>query len=427
MAATVHHLHPKPASLAGFLRIGHTWQNKLVALHAAGRLPYRRFVFEAAHIGEQIGLLKLLRSSGFEIVLDPNFAEAAALGRYRGAVSRLPWANPERPWEPTDFRRGRSTDIARLIAECAIRYGVNAVLSPSHLVETVPHQWQTLDQLFCESLREELDKLGGRSIEIDYQLISSATILKDAWQRSQLIAGISDLPIKNIWLRISGFGATATGAGTRHIIESIQQFHEIGRPLVGDNTGGLPGLAALAFGAVAGISHGIAQRESFNAYTWNHPRKGGNNSRRIYILDLDRYFTREQLNSVFQARGGKSKFACNDTSCCSDIDYMLENPYEHFVIQRGRQIENLSNVEETRRIEHFLLSHVDPAVRSARHGVKLKIPDERVRKLVSDSRGRLIRLRDALADLHSFTKPASRSPSLAFRGGGGAISAALGH
>ena len=81
--------HPKPAPPAGFLRVGHTGQNKLAALHAAGRFPHRRVVFEAAHIDEQFDLLKLLRNSGCEIVIDLNFAEMGTVGRYRGAVSSM--------------------------------------------------------------------------------------------------------------------------------------------------------------------------------------------------------------------------------------------------------------------------------------------------------------------------------------------------
>ena len=54
---------------------GHTGQRKLEELHAAGRLHFNRFVFDAAYVGGQIDLLKALKASGCEIVLDPNFAE----------------------------------------------------------------------------------------------------------------------------------------------------------------------------------------------------------------------------------------------------------------------------------------------------------------------------------------------------------------
>src|SRR5260221_6034423 len=112
MAATLHFLHPVAAPLAAFLRVGHTGHRKLEALHAAGRFPYQRVVFDAAHFDEQIEFVKLLKSSGCEIALDPNFAEMASAGRYGSAVSRLRWANPDRPWQPSDFGPGRNADIA---------------------------------------------------------------------------------------------------------------------------------------------------------------------------------------------------------------------------------------------------------------------------------------------------------------------------
>lgn len=58
MTAKIHALHPQAAPLSGFLRAGHTGHRKLEALHAAGRFPHQRVVFDAAHIGEQQDLLK---------------------------------------------------------------------------------------------------------------------------------------------------------------------------------------------------------------------------------------------------------------------------------------------------------------------------------------------------------------------------------
>src|SRR4051794_18351205 len=120
MGATVHILHRQPSQIAGFLRVGHTGHRKLEALHAAGRFPYRRVVFDAAYIDEQIDLVNILKRSGCEIVLDPNFAEMATLGRYSSMVAKLPWANPERPWEPSDLSLRRNLDLPRLLAEFAV-------------------------------------------------------------------------------------------------------------------------------------------------------------------------------------------------------------------------------------------------------------------------------------------------------------------
>jgi hypothetical protein len=66
------------------------------------------------------------------------------------------------------------------------------------------------------------------------------------------------------------------------------------------------------------------------------------------------------------------------------------------------------------------------AVRSARLGDRLKIEDEKVAKLMTDVKSRLVRLRDALADLQAKEGAATRSRSPAFRGGARSISAVLG-
>jgi hypothetical protein len=428
MPAEIHVLHPHAAPLSGFLRVGHTGHRKLEALHAAGRFPLSRVVFDAAHVDEQIELLKML-STRCEIVLDPNFAEMSMQGRFQSAVSKLPWANAERPWEPSDFARGRNLDIPKLIAEFAVKHGVNVVLAPSHFIEPITASWRPIDLRACEALRHELDQMGGSQIAIDYQLLTTNALLKDEHARIEMIDGLNTLPIDNVWLRTSGFGATATGAGTRHFIEAVRWIHRIPQPLVADGVGGLPGLAAAAFGAVGGICHGVGQKESFDANDWKKPsaRTGGGTATRVYLPELDRYFTEDQLNAIFRAKGGKSRFGCNDTNCCHHgPEDMIENSHTHFIMQRTRQLDDLSNVPELRRAEHFLLRHVDPAVRSARLGSRLKIDDEKVAKVMDESKSRLIRLRDALADLQATEGTPSRSRSLKFRVGGPTISAVLG-
>jgi len=351
----------------------------------------------------------------------------ATEGRFRSGVSRLPWANQERPWRPDDFGPGRNANLAKLIAEFSVQHAVNVILTPTHLLETAVDHWRSVDFSFCEMLRQELDRLGGRAVAIDYQLIITNTMLRDEEQRSRLIRGISDLPVENVWLRVSGFGATATGAGTRHFIESVADLHQLGRPFVADCAGGFAALAALAFGAVGGICHGVGQREGFRASDWKKPPARGGSKRRIYIPELDRHFPEDQLNAIFAARYGRSRFGCNDSSCClHGIDDMTENPRAHFITQRNRQLENLSVVPDARRAEHFLLQQLEPAVRSARLGAKLKIADDDTRRLVDDARKRLVLLRDALDDLDSRGGIATRSLAVAFRGGGGAVAAVLG-
>jgi hypothetical protein len=68
MVASVHVLHASPPEIGGFLRIGHTGHRKLEALLAANRL---HFVFDAAHIAEQIELVKSLGVGAVKLCLIP--------------------------------------------------------------------------------------------------------------------------------------------------------------------------------------------------------------------------------------------------------------------------------------------------------------------------------------------------------------------
>jgi hypothetical protein len=159
---------------------------------------------------------------------------------------------------------------------------------------------------------------------------------------------------------------------------------------------------------------------------WKRPAsKGGGIGTRIYIPDLDRYLTDEQLNIVFAVKGGKSRVCCTDTSCCPRREDQIEHSDAHMLTRRSRQLEDLSRVPELRREEH-LLHLIDPAVRSARQIALLKLPDEKVAKVVKDAKKRLIRLRDALGDLQARDGVPTRSRPLTFRGGPSSTNAVMG-
>ena len=418
MTAKVHLLHSPPLPIGSFLRVGHNGHRKLESLLAASRLRFRRFVFDAAHIDEQQDLLGTLQRAGCEIVLDPNAAETATLGRYDSSVSALPWGNPDRPWEPGDFGKKRNLDTAKAIAEFAVRHKVDAVLAPTHCIESVPTPWLSIDLRLCEELRHELDRAGGKHIPVDFQVITTNTLLKDLPARETLIASIRHVPAENIWLRASGFGATATGSATRAFIEASVSFHEIGKPVIADYAGGLSALAAVAFGGVGGFCHGMSQKESFRLGDWRKPATGGGGSaKRIYVPELDRSFKKEQLSALFSVKGTRARFGCNDTACCAQgAEDMIENPYRHFIIQRSRQIKNLSEVPEARRAEHFLLHLLDPAVRSARLASRIKFGNDNIAKIIDETKKRLLNLRDPLGDLHSSSALPTRSRAPRFRG-----------
>jgi hypothetical protein len=94
-------------------------------------------------------------------------------------------------------------------------------------------------------------------------------------------------------------------------------------------------------------------------------------ARELMSHELDRYFKEEQLQAIFNAKGGRSRFGCNDTKCCPHGgEDMIESGHVHFLPQRHRQLDELSSVPEARRAEHFLLRHLDPAIRSARYAAR---------------------------------------------------------
>jgi hypothetical protein len=122
---TLHVLHPQAPPPAAFLPIGHTEHQKLAALHAANRFPYRRVIFDAARVRytrlpaesgyrldfaraatptlravypESCGfrvyqddLPHLLKGSGRKAILDLDLAEMAALRRRGPVAGELPW------------------------------------------------------------------------------------------------------------------------------------------------------------------------------------------------------------------------------------------------------------------------------------------------------------------------------------------------
>lgn len=417
MAATIHMLHARPEPIGSFLRVGHTGYRKLKSLIAASRLRFRRFVFDAAYIEGQSDLFGTLRRSGCEILLDPNLAETATPGRFNSSVSGLPWGNPDRPWEADNYGRSRNHATAQSIAEFAVKHNVDAVLAPTHWIEVIPSPWISIDLRLCEELRYELDRAGGKHIAVDYQVITTNTLLKDAAIRATLIGALRHAPVENIWLRSSGFGATATGAATRAFIEASRNFHDLDKPVIADFAGGFSALAAVAFGGIGGLCHGMGQKEDFRIATWRKRSQGGGASKRIYLPELDRFLTEGQLSALFSIRGTKARFGCNDTNCCTQgAEDMIENPHKHFVIQRSKQIRELSEIPESRRAEHFLLHVLDPAVRSARLAARLKLGDEPVSKIMAAAKQRLINLRDPLGDLHTSSITASRSSAPKFRG-----------
>ena len=416
-------LHPAQPLLAGYLRVGYGDQRRLQHMHNVGRLKYKRFVFEAAHIESQTELVKALQAAGCEIVLDTNFSEMFFDGKQGSTVTKLPWANHDRPWQSADFKILRNFDVTRQIAEFAAKHGVNSIISPSHVIAPDSVDTSSFDRAICESLRLQLDNLNHRDIRVDFQLSLATGVLGDQASRYSLIAGLAELPIDNLWLRIENFGATSTGTAVQKVVSFTKDFHDCGKPIIADYAGGLAGLATLSFGTAGGLCHGIGKKETFDLSNWKNKPSSGGGSNYVYVAELDKKFKSNQFQLFLDARGSKSKFICNDQECCAHANDMVDRHDEHFIVQRSKQLQDLAKFPADKRAEHFLLNHVGTAVRMGELSTKLKIEDEALKKSLKENKKRLQRLQEALMTVAQGNLSFSKVP--AFRGGKNRVSAVL--
>ena len=417
MTATIHRLH-NTNPIAGYLRVGHRDHKWLEDQLARGALPYRRFVFEAAHIRQQRQLVGQLRDASCEIVLDTNFAELSSIGKFQGASRQLPWAREDRPWSADDLAGNRAEYVASQIAEFAIEERVDVILSPNGLIEA-ESDWLTAGVRMNQALARTLNQSGGNHISLDYQLISTMALLRAMGFRADVKAALSDVAAENVWLRTSGHDTNSTGTGSRRYVEAVCDLHEINRPFIADMTGGFPAFSAAAAGAIGGFSFGVGQKEAFRAndYKREPVAGGGGGPKRVYLDQLGRWISEDQFTIMIQAKGARTKLLCPVTSCCANgRDDMIDNRNGHFLKSRAAQIDQISRVPDDRREADFLLKHIGPALRAARALARLDYGDAKTTKTILEEKKRLTLMNDVLADMLVDSGNRTRSEAPLFRG-----------
>ena len=119
------------------------------------------------------------------------------------------------------------------------------------------------------------------------------------------------------------FGSDATPSRIRRYIAALRGLHNLGKPIIADNVGGLAGLAVLAFGAASCLAFGVGEHERFSAGQWDKPRKMntdgrvGGPSTRIAIPGLDKSVKIKELELLAKARGGhRLVFAATVIAVC---------------------------------------------------------------------------------------------------------------
>ena len=381
------------------IRTGEASYKQLEDLHAEGRLPARAAIVDASKAGFQREFIRSLRESAADVILDPKVAELSEVGEFRGLAKGAPWAveNNSRPLEPDDFEPGSDSDLFGKIARVAVELGMTSVMSPTHCLRPgVDNIWLPIDCRSVALLRDALDREGGRHVAIDYPLILPHTRLFDEQYLPRLLLALRGLPIDNLVLRLSGFGADSGPLTVKKTLTSIQELHGLGYPILLDYVGGLVGLRALAFGIVSGIAHGIGERDRFDARSWHKPPKRPTKERRfgrtVYfpLPGLDKSFRKSDLETIASSARGRRLVACSNRDCCPrGLTSMLSNHRSHIARQKIDAIDALFAVPDARRIDHFMNVELRSAERLARDLVHLNIEDPRLNKALSDWRKRI--------------------------------------
>ena len=235
---------------------------------------------------------------------------------------------------------------------------------------------------------------GGSGIELIYSLALPIDVLRREDERNAVISAIAEAPCDAVWLKIENFGDDASGEKTAAYIAACRDFQGRGVPVIGDHLGGLPGLGALAFGAVGGIAHGVTMLQSFKAAGWRRPRIPGNGgpSRRVYIPHLDLLLKRDAAKALLGSSPRvRALCGCRDTHCRPEGPRdMIGRPARHPLYQRAREIEDLGATPESLRIPQYLDERVRRVCRTTWQRLpRLRIESSRCARAFSRSRLRL--------------------------------------
>jgi hypothetical protein len=259
--------------LGFFVRVGRNDHVELLHLIATGERNIFGFVIDAHNIERHHELITEARGHDIDVVLDPKTQQMGFPGSHTDGLAGLPWGL-DRHHNITDFDGGKGKRRAAQIVEVAVTNGFTQILGPTHLLSSPNDPWLRRDIAMMNWTAEQIAR-SGTALELVYSLAVPMALLRSADERRAIIAALDDAPCGAIWLKVENFGDNATGEKVAAYIEACRDFHERGIPLIGDHIGGLPGLGALAFGAVGGIAHGVTMQQNFKAANWRRSRAMG--------------------------------------------------------------------------------------------------------------------------------------------------------
>ena len=322
-------------------------------------------------------------------------------GGHKSQLAALPWGL-DRHNILSDFEGSAGRSRAAQIVEMAVRDNFTQVLGPTHLLVGPNDPWLRRDIAMMEWTQQAI-AASGTNLGLIYSLAVPMEVLRKHVERQALFAAIADAPCGAIWLKIENFGDDATGEKTVAYIEACRGILERNISVVGDHLGGLPGLGALAFGAVGGIAHGVTMLQAFKASSWRRPvvRGRGGLSWRVYLPKLDMLVkpavARALLETSPRIRG---RYGCRDTHCCPHgIQDMIDRPARHALYQRAREVEWLSGTPQTIRVTRYLDERVRWVSDNVAAVASVAGLEGELQKSFIKKQGKLSRFRQAMARL----------------------------
>jgi hypothetical protein len=400
---------PNPEGLGFFVRVGRNDHIELLHLLRTGEEGIFGFVIDAHNIERHKDLITEARKRDFDVILDPKIQQMGFPGAHTEGLAALPWGL-ERHHNLTDFDGSEGRRRAAQIVEAAANHQFTQILGPTHLLNGPNDPWLRRDIAMMTWTADEIAR-NSKQVELIYSLAVPMSVLRNTGERRALIAALADAPCSAIWLKIQHFGDDATGEKVAAYIEACREFHERGLPLVGDHIGGLPGLGALAFGAVGGIAHGVTMQQTFRASGWRSPRAKGSGgpSWRVYIPQLDLLLKTKTASELFAASPKiRAMCGCRNTHCCPHgVRDMLDHPARHAIYQRAREIEQLGEAPQSLRAGQYLNQNVRRVSDDVARAAALPTVNVDLTKSLQDKQREMSRFRRMMAHLVEGAEPAS--------------------
>jgi len=411
----------EPDPLGFFVRVGYNDHREVLDLIASGEQGICGLVIAAQNVTRHRELIGEAGHRGLHLILDPKTQPMALPGGHTETLAALPWGLP-RCHRPSDFDDNAGRDRAASIVKMAVDCGCTQVLGPTHLLTGVNDPWLRRDINMMCRVAGEIEAASGK-LDLIYSLAVPLEGLRRRIERQALISAIADAPCQAIWLKTENFGDDASGDKTTTYIEACRDFHDRGLPVIGDHVGGLPGLAALAFGAVGGIAHGVTMLQNFNASNWRRPRTPSNGGpvRRVYLPSLDVLLKPKVAKSLLaSSQRVRARCGCRDTHCCPQgVPDMIARPARHALYQRAREIETLSGTPQSVRAARYLDERVRRVSDDVASIARFSNLAPELRERFTKKQGEVSRLRSAMAHLAELPSPESVAAAPPRRRSGG--------